>query len=142
MCEPIKPAPPVIRILFGIVSPYLKANLQKRVNERKHKLVKLIRGIKSKGKTISIWSVPAKVPTLLNVCGITNKEITCAYEVAPTKIGKWIPISILEIKNQDMIMKDMPDYLIVGAWNYWDFANKKFEPYVKRGGEAHQPFDA
>ena len=118
---------------------YLKANLQKRVDKRRYKLVKLIRNIKDNGKTISIWSVPAKVPTLLNFCGITNKEITCAYEVAPTKIGKWIPKSRIEIKDQDRIMHDMPDYLIVGAWNYWDFANKKFAPYMKNGGKLINP---
>ena len=118
---------------------YLKKNLQKRVNERRRKLVKLIKEIKKKNKVISIWSVPAKVPTLLNFCGITNKEITCAYEVAPTKIGKWIPKARIEIKDQDKIMQDMPDYLLVGAWNYWNFANKKFEPYMRKGGKLINP---
>ncbi len=119
--------------------PYLEANLQKRVDERKRRLVKLVKDIKKKGKVISIWSVPAKVPTLLNFCGITNKEITCAYEVAPTKIGKWIPKSNIEIKNQELIMQDMPDYLIVGAWNYWEFANRKFDDYMKKGGKLINP---
>ena len=118
---------------------YLKRNLQKNVNERKRKLVRLIRGIKKRGKIISIWSVPAKVPTLLNFCGITNNEITCAYEVAPTKIGRWIPKAVIAIKDQDQTMEDLPDYLLVGAWNYWDFANKKFEQYKKLGGKLINP---
>jgi hypothetical protein len=36
-------------------------------------------------------------------------------------------------------MQDMPDYLLVGAWNYWDFANKKFEQYKKLGGKLINP---
>ncbi|MHB1830728.1 MAG: class I SAM-dependent methyltransferase [Candidatus Micrarchaeaceae archaeon] len=113
--------------------------LQKKADERKVKFAKLIKDLKVQGKSIGIWGVPAKVPTLLNFCGITEKEITCAYEVAPTKIGKWIPKANIEIKDEKMIAIDKPDFLICGAWNYWDFALKVLDGYIKRGGKLINP---
>lgn len=113
--------------------------LQNRADVRKQELNSLINEIKKRNKSISIWSVPAKVPTLLNFCGITNKEINYAYEIAETKIGKYIPKSNILIKDQKLIEKDMPDYLIVGAWNYWNSALVLHDGYMKKGGHLINP---
>ena len=113
--------------------------LQARAMQRKDKFVSLIKGIKAANKSIAVWSVPAKVPTLLNFCGLTSKEIDCAYEVADTKIGRYIPVANIKIRDERLIEKDKPDYLIVGAWNYMDFAVKKLDGYIKRGGKLINP---
>ena len=33
----------------------------------------------------------------------------------------------------------MPNYLIIGAWNYLDFAKKKLGWYLKAGGKLINP---
>jgi hypothetical protein len=123
----------------GVYSIKTIKRLQERSDARKGKLVALINKLKEKDKVICIWSVPAKIATVLNFCNITNKEITCAYEVAPTKIGRFIPKSNIEIKDEKHIATDMPDYLIVGAWNYMDFAKKSLGWYIKKGGKLIDP---
>ena len=114
---------------------------QKRADIRKQKFVSLIKGIKKSGKKIGIWSVPAKIPTLINFCGLTNKDIDYAYEIANTKIGKYIPKANIKIKDEKEIPQDMPDYLIIGAWNYIDFAKKKLEWYLNKGGKLINPLN-
>ena len=117
----------------------LVSTLQERTNTRRTKLITLIKELKSNGKKIGIWSVPAKIPTLLNFCGLSNKEISCAYEVAQTKIGKWIPKANIEIKDEKRILQDMPDFLIIGAWNYWRQAKEALKEYLKQGGHIRNP---
>ena len=117
----------------------LTDTLQKRADERRINFIKFIKELKSNGKEIGIWSVPAKVPTLLNFCGLSNKEISCAYEVAQTKIGKWIPKVNIEIKDEKFILQDLPDFLIIGAWNYWNQAKEVLKEYLNRGGHIINP---
>jgi hypothetical protein len=123
----------------GLYDLNMMKNLQKRADERKERFRKLILDLKVKGKKISVWSVPAKVPTLLNFCNITSNEIYCAYEVAPTKIGRYIPKAGIEIRDEKLIEKDKPDYLIIGAWNYISLATEKLRGYMERGGKLINP---
>jgi hypothetical protein len=113
--------------------------LQLDANKKRDSLRNIIEKIKNDKKKISIWSVPAKIATILNFCRITCKDIDYAYEVAETKIGRYIPGANILIKDEKELSKDMPDYLIVGAWNYIDFAKKNLEWYVKKGGKLINP---
>ena len=123
----------------GLYSIKKMKNLQRRADKKKYIFRSMIQKIKSKGKRIGIWSVPAKIVTILNFCNITGKDIDYAYEVAPTKINKYIPKANILIKDEKSIIKDMPDYLIIGAWNYIDFAQKSLSAYTKKGGKLINP---
>ena len=112
--------------------------MQRRSEQRKKKLVKLLKSLKASNKSVAIWSVPAKVPTLLNFCRIDSSYIKWAYDSTPTKIGKFIPMANIEIRDEKLLnesMEDIPDYIIIGAWNYLDFARKKLSWFTKRGGK-------
>ncbi|MHB1764886.1 MAG: class I SAM-dependent methyltransferase [Gammaproteobacteria bacterium] len=117
----------------------LVRTLQKRADKRKTDFVSLIKNLKKNGKTIAIWSVPAKVPTLINFCGLNNKQITCAYEISTTKIGRYIPKANIQIKDEKYLLTDAPDYVIIGAWNYLSLAKDKLKPYLDNGGILINP---
>jgi hypothetical protein len=114
-------------------------NLQRRSEERKEKFGGIVRELKAQGKRISVWTASAKVPTLLNFCGLSNKEIDYAYDMTETKIGKFIPKANIEVKRESLIEQDMPDYLIIGSWNYIEFAMKKLRGYMDKGGKLINP---
>jgi methylation protein EvaC len=115
--------------------------LQERAEERKKKLVALIKGLKAKNKSIAVWSAAAKVPTTFNYCGITNAEVDCAYEISEYKIGKYIPKSNIPVKSELLMEHDMPDYLILGSWNYIEFAKKHLKWYTDKGGKFIDPLN-
>lgn len=108
--------------------------LQKQADQRKREIRKLIGSLNRNGKRVSIWMAPAKIATLLNFCEITNEQIEYAYDYTPAKIGRHIPKANILVKHERFIRKDMPDYLIVGAWNYMDYGKKKMSWYLKKGG--------
>jgi len=128
-----------IEAINGLYSIKTMKDLQKRADERKRRLVRLIKKLKREGKIVGVWSVPAKIVTILNFCNLTNNEISFAYEVAPTKIGRYIPKANILIKDEKEILKDMPDYLLIGAWNYMGVARKVLAPYVAKGGKLINP---
>ncbi len=128
--------------IYGLYKKSTMEALQARAENRKNNLKKLIKELNLRGKRIAIWSVPAKVPTLINYCGLNKDDITCAYEVAESKIGRYIPKAKIPIKSEDLLKIDMPDYLIIGAWNYLDFALKKLKWYTDAGGKLINPLTA
>ena len=123
----------------GIYDAGSMKELQKRADERRDRFVKLIEGLRAENKNVSVWAVPAKIVTLLNYSGMSDRQIKCAYDNTPTKIGRFIPVANIRIKDEKEIVNDMPDCLIVGAWNYLDFAKKKFGWYLERGGILIDP---
>jgi methylation protein EvaC len=115
--------------------------LQARAEKRRKKLRRLIKNLKAKNKSISVWSAAAKVPTLFNFCGISHTEIDCAYEISEYKIGKIIPKLNIPVENERLMKRDMPDYLVMGSWNYMKFAKKKLKWYTDRGGRLIDPLN-
>ncbi len=113
--------------------------LQKKAEERKEKIIAIVKRLKSQNKRISLWTVPAKIVTILNFCNLSNKEIDYAYDLTPGKIGKYIPMANILIKDEKLIAQDMPDYLIVGAWNYIEFGKQKLKWYTDKGGKLINP---
>lgn len=119
----------------GLYDEKTMRGLQTRADERKREIRKLVSSLKGQNKRVSIWTVPAKVATLLNFCGITNEDIEYAYDSTPEKIGRHIPKANILVKDEKLIEQDMPDYLIMGAWNYIDYGKKKMSWYLERGGK-------
>lgn len=112
-------------------------NLQQRAEKRKTKLIKTLKKLKSNGSRIVIWAVPAKVSTILNFCNITSELVDLAYDSTPTKIGRCIPMAGIKIEDEKYLnpnMKNMPDFIIIGAWNYLDFAKNKLKWFTEKGG--------
>lgn len=123
----------------GISSLKTIEKFQERADQRKEKFTKLVKKLKAEGNRISVWTASAKVPTLLNYCGLSNKELDYAYDITKEKIGKYVPKVNIEIKEESLVEEDMPDYLILGSWNYIDVAMKKFARYMERGGKLINP---
>lgn len=124
-------------IITGIYSVKKILQFQKRAEIRKARLLKLLKKLKSENKRIAIWAVPAKVPTLLNFCEIDSSIISAAYDSTPDKINKIIPKANIKVSDEKLLnanMKYMPDYILIGAWNYLDFATKKLKWFTDKKG--------
>jgi SAM-dependent methyltransferase len=129
----------------GLYSLAKMKGLQKRANARKVKFRTLLGGLKDKGAVIDIWAVPAKVPTILNFCGIDSTYIRYAYDSTTTKMNNYMPKSNILIKDEKLLNNDMPDkpdYIIIGAWNYMNFAKKKLSWFTEGGGKLIDPLNS
>jgi len=79
--------------------------------------------LKQQGYTIAAYGAPVKGTVMLNYCGIDSGLIDFAVEVNEMKIGKYIPGTGIEIKNEAECLE--PDYYFLLSWNFKDFFLEK-----------------
>jgi len=79
--------------------------------------------LKQQGSSIAAYGAPVKGTVMLNYCGIDRSLIDFAAEVNEMKIGKYIPGTGIEIKNEADCLE--PDYYFLLSWNFKDFFLEK-----------------
>ncbi|TSD02441.1 MAG: C-methyltransferase [Parcubacteria group bacterium Athens0714_24] len=106
-----------------------------RVYDNRKELTTLIEKLLHKGKTIAVVSTPAKGMTLLNFCGLTNRQILFASERATLKIGRYTPGGHIPIISDEEFLKRMPDYALLLAWNFAEEIINNLKPFSDKGGK-------
>lgn len=111
---------------------------QKVKHNREH-LVATIAQLKSQGKKIAGYGAPAKGNTLLNYCGIGRDSVDYITDATPLKHGLYAPGSHIPVVPPERLKEDVPDYLLLLAWNYKESILKKEGTYRKKGGKFIVP---
>ena len=107
---------------FGIKNFKTYQKFGEKVYEIKENVLKNIKKLKDKNKTIIGYGAPAKATTALNFFGI-SKEIDFIVEDNKLKHNKFIPGVNIPIKNKSFI-KDKKNILLVLAWNFYSDIKK------------------
>lgn len=71
-----------------------------------------------KGAKIYGFAASAKGNTLLNVAGVTVKQIPFIVDQTPEKVGKYSPGTGIPIIDLPAMIDDPPEYLVLLAWNF------------------------
>ncbi|MBI4137970.1 MAG: class I SAM-dependent methyltransferase [Candidatus Sungbacteria bacterium] len=106
-----------------------------RVAHQRRELLALLTNLKAQGKRIAGVSAPAKGSTLLNYCGIGPEHLDYVTEKSAQKIGRFIPGSHIRIEPDETLIRDMPDYALILAWNFAPEIMKNLDEYRKAGGK-------
>lgn len=104
-----------------------------RIYTIKSKFQSFMNKIKSEGKRVVGYGAPAKATTFLNFCDIDNKYINYVVEDNPLKQGLIIPGVKIPIVGKEKLENELPDYIIILAWNFVDEILKKNEHYRQKG---------
>ena len=96
-------------------------------------LVNFVKTIKSKNESIAGYGAPAKGNTLLNFCNIGKDYISYIVEDNPLKIGLYTPGTHIPVVGSEMLDKDMPNYILILAWNFADEIMAKTKRYAEQG---------
>lgn len=94
---------------FGHKLSSLKENANKNIKE-----------INKKYKKVYGYGAPAKATTTLNFFGFDNTNIQYIIEDNPLKIDKIVPGTGIPIKSKKFLDKNIPDCIIVFAWNFYE----------------------
>ena len=101
----------------------------------KQSLKKLLQELKAMGKKVVGYGAPAKGNTLLQYAGITNNEISYITDNAPSKQNKYTPGTHIPIVSPSKLKEDVPDYILILAWNYAPSILEREKWFSLKGGK-------
>lgn len=122
-----------------LTDPATWESFAQRVARIRAKLPALLRKLKAEGKRIIGYGASAKGNTLLNTCSITTKELDYIIDNTPFKQDKVAPGSWIPIRPPEMLLKDLPDYALLLAWNFAPEIIQRETEFQKRGGRFIVP---
>jgi predicted SAM-dependent methyltransferase len=108
-------------------------NFKKKIYLVRNEILKFIKKFKKNNKIIIGIAAATKGNTLLNFCGIDDKDLKCIIENSPYKINKFTPGSGIPIVSERKFINF--DAAIILPWNitqhlYKKFLKKKKIPYT------------
>lgn len=114
------------------------AAFAERVSGVRDQTLALLRDLKAKGKRIAAYGAPAKGNTFLNYCGIGTDLVEYTVDKSPYKQNLYTPGMHLPVYHPDKLAQDMPDYVLLLAWNFADEIIEQQQAYLSKGGKFIQ----
>ena len=101
----------------GLESLYSYNNFQYQAESAKFNLLQHLLTAKQNNNLILGYGAAAKGNTFLNYAGISSDLLPAVVDRAPSKQGKFLPGSHIEVISPDCIASFQPDELLLLPWN-------------------------
>ncbi len=119
----------------GFLSKAMYDEFAKKVEMHKRKITELLHDLKSTGSRIAGYGAAAKANTMLNYCNIGTDIIEYIADKSRHKQGLFTPGMHIPVVKPEKIFDDMPDYVVILAWNFADEIMEQLKGYKDAGGK-------
>lgn len=110
-----------------------------KVAHIKEALRDLLSSLKSEGKRIMAYAAAAKGSTLINYAGIGPECVDAIVDKNPHKQGLYMTGTHQPILPTERLLEEMPDYVLILAWNFKDEIMAQQKEYLTHGGKFIVP---
>ncbi|PCI76893.1 MAG: SAM-dependent methyltransferase [SAR86 cluster bacterium] len=124
---------------LGLFSADTFRSFEHKINKLGDELKSLVASIKSQGKSIAGYGLPAKATTLMHQFDIGPDAIDYIVDDSPLKQGLYSPGYGIEINSSDRLKVDTPDFIIVLAWNFEKPIIENLGWFIEQGGTIIVP---
>jgi len=124
---------------IGLVDGSFFHRFAARVADLRERLVALLDEVGTSGICIAGYGAAAKATTLLGYAGIDTRRLPYIADRNEFKQGRMMPGSRIPIVAPERIFEDMPDYVMILAWNFADEIRRQLSDYERRGGRFIVP---
>ena len=109
------------------------------VRETQASLGELLRRLRADGCRIAAYGAAAKGTVLLNSIGVGSELIDFVVDLNEHKQGRYLPGTSIPIEPPGRLLEEMPDYVLLLAWNFKDEILSQQRDFVERGGRFVVP---
>src|SRR6266511_303733 len=110
-----------------------------RVRSIQADLLSTLRGLKEEGHSIAAYGAAAKGTILLNSTGIGRDLVDFVVDRNVHKQGRLMPGVRIPIDDPARLVRDLPDFVLLLAWNFKDEILAQQSEYRRRGGRFVVP---
>jgi len=137
--SPEETAPSVAALLaeeeeLGIPTSAYFEGFASRVESLRAELVALLHGLEAQGHRLAAYGAAAKGSTLLNYVGIGGDVLEFVADRSEHKQGLYLPGVRLPVVPPERLLEEMPDEVLLLAWNFADEILEQQAEYRRRGG--------
>lgn len=92
-----------------------------------------VQAFRAQGRTVAGLGASAKSTVWISACGFSRKDISFIADTTPQKQYTFSPGTDIPVTDEGAILRELPDYVLMFAWNYREEILEKFKLARSKG---------